>query len=171
MADPLPNRIPMGAADFYWSFDPSFGPYLRKLRNEKGLSLRAAAQEIGLSFTKLQKLETGGRSKPPSLQLLDRLAKIYDQPQEDFLRKAGVVIDMPPDFYDRMNNRKAFEGLVLHPALKPFKMTPDWVESFSERQRQQWIEFALKLEDHIQKGGESLTDIMEDAVVAEDHSS
>ena len=40
---------------------PAFGPFIRKLRQEKHLSLRAAAQRLGISFAYLSQLEVRTR--------------------------------------------------------------------------------------------------------------
>ncbi len=155
------NLIPMGEGTLFWSFQKDFGPYLRKLRKQRGMTLQEAAEQVNLSFTKLQKLETGGRVRRPSIALLQQLAHLYNRPQDEVFEKAGLVLEMPPDFYDRLNNKKAFAALMLHPELKPFKMTEDWLESFSERQRQQLIEYSLKLEDVLLKRKKPmLTDLM-----------
>ena len=87
-------------------------------------------------------------------------------------KKAGIILEMPPDFYDRLNSKKAFAALMLHPELKPFKMTEDWLESFSDRQRQQIIEYSLRLEGVLLKAKEPmLTDLMEEWTNKEDEES
>ena len=57
MPDDKSHLIPMGDGTLFWSFQEDFGPYLRKLRKQKGMTLMEAAGLVNLSFTKLQKLE------------------------------------------------------------------------------------------------------------------
>ncbi len=159
---------PLGEAEFYWTYRPEFGPYLRRIRKDRSMTLREASAELGLSFTKLQKMETGGRAKQPTLQLLGRIAALYQRPQEEVLEEAGVTIAMPPDVYSDINHESAFAALMLNNSLRPIRMDRAWLDSFSPLQKKQWIEFALRLEEHVQNGGRSLTDIMEDAVLSED---
>src|SRR3954463_3874338 len=73
----------------------TFRPYLRALRLGRALSLRAAASEIGISFAKLQKMETGGRFRIESPALFDALAALYERPVEEVLAEAGVRFDAP----------------------------------------------------------------------------
>lgn len=51
----------------------TFGPYLRELRVARGVSLRDAARRLGITFTKLQKMETGGRFRIASAGMFERL--------------------------------------------------------------------------------------------------
>jgi transcriptional regulator with XRE-family HTH domain len=71
------------------------GSYLLKLRQEKGWSLRRAAQEIGvLSHSRLQDFERGQDphsaipTRPTEAQLA-RMAKVYEVPVVHLLRLAG----------------------------------------------------------------------------------
>jgi transcriptional regulator with XRE-family HTH domain len=50
---------------------PRTGAYIRQLRKQTGLSLRAAGQLLGISYVYLQQLETGTR--PLTLHKLKRL--------------------------------------------------------------------------------------------------
>lgn len=74
----------------------TFGPYLRELRLGRGLSLRDAAGRLGITFAKLQKMETGGRFRIEAPAMFDGLAALYARPLEEVLGKAGVQIAAPP---------------------------------------------------------------------------
>ncbi len=69
-----------------------FGPYLRALREGRGLSLRDAAAQLGASAAKIQKMEAGGRFRAPSLDLLHRIADFYGQGREEVLAAAGFRV-------------------------------------------------------------------------------
>lgn len=74
----------------------TFGPYLRALRVGMDLSLRGAAGRLGITFAKLQKMETGGRFRIESDAMFDRLAEVYGRPFEEVLERAGVRFGMEP---------------------------------------------------------------------------
>ncbi|MEN3609845.1 helix-turn-helix domain-containing protein [Plantactinospora sp. ZYX-F-223] len=56
--------------------DPYFGPLLRRLRRERGLSLRGLAQLAHRSKSHIHELETG--RKPPSLHVAQHLDRVLD---------------------------------------------------------------------------------------------
>ena len=161
--DPRSLR-PLGEAAFYWRYKPEFGTWLRQAREARGLTLRAAATELEFSFTKLQKLEVSGRNKAPSLSLLQRFATLYGRPLGEVLEAAGVEVALPPDVYADVNRDDAFAALVLHPALRPVRMDAAWLDSFSSVHKQQWVEFALRLESHLAAGGASVSEILRQGV-------
>ena len=58
---------------------PEFGPVLRRLRFEKGLSLEALAERAGMvSHAHLSRLESG--RKQPTVEMLFRLADALEVP-------------------------------------------------------------------------------------------
>lgn len=59
------------------------GPRLRRVREERGLTLTDAAQATGISKSTLSRLETGRRR--PSLELLLPLAQTYRVPLDDLV--------------------------------------------------------------------------------------
>jgi transcriptional regulator with XRE-family HTH domain len=70
------------------------GVFLRKLRG--GLSLREAAKRSGLSYTYIRSLELGkhprtGSPINPTPDILRGLAKAYNYPHEELMRKAGYL--------------------------------------------------------------------------------
>ena len=73
----------------------AIGEHLKKLRLERGLSAREAAKRIGISYTRLQELESGvsrttGKPTSPSTDLLIKIAKGYDQPIPLLLEMTGL---------------------------------------------------------------------------------
>ncbi|MDP2317161.1 MAG: helix-turn-helix transcriptional regulator [Pseudomonadota bacterium] len=73
----------------------TFGPYLRELRVGRGISLRDAATRLGISFAKLQKMETGGRFRIVSAAIFEAVAALFERPLEEVLARAGVRFDAP----------------------------------------------------------------------------
>lgn len=124
---------------------PGFGPYLAGLRKERGLSLRDAALLIGISFGYLRKLESAERIPRPSILMLQQVAGAYNVPSAEVFHAAGIQSSTLADHAASVN--RVFRRLVLHPRLMPRGMdAPQWLDSFSTRQKSQWIEFAQRLE-------------------------
>lgn len=69
--------------------------YLKKQREDHGLSLRALALKSGLSNGYLSLLENG-RVESPSALVLSKLAKAFPVPIEELLSAAGVEIAKTP---------------------------------------------------------------------------
>jgi HTH-type transcriptional regulator, competence development regulator len=72
------------------------GEFLKKLRTEKGLSFREAAEKTGLSHSYIRYVEIGkrpGSETPinPTPETLKRFAKAYDYPYEELMRLAGYL--------------------------------------------------------------------------------
>ena len=132
---------------------PGFGQYLRRLRQGHGLSLRDAAAQLGISFAKLQKMETGGRFRIDGLGLLQAVADLYGRPRAEVLQEAGIHVVSPEGLEAALDIDRAFEALVLHPDLRPMRMDRGWAESFSTLQKAQWIEFARRLAGHPDAAG------------------
>jgi len=132
-------------AIYFREHKPTFGPYLRRLREERDLGLRGAAAQLGLSFAKLQKMETGGRFRLPGLHVLATIADFYGRPHAEVLHEAGVGVLRPEDIESGDARDRTFAALVLHPDLRPLRMDLAWTEFFSVLQKAQWIEFARRL--------------------------
>lgn len=145
---------------YVWKPQADFGPWLRELRERRGLSIRALAAETGLSFAKLQRLESGGRQRAPSSEMILGLAIYYGQPVEEVLERAGFRVDVPPDLKDALRCDESFMALVLHPKLRPIRMDDRFTDSFSRLQKAQWVDFARKLEAHLREGGAPVAELI-----------
>jgi transcriptional regulator with XRE-family HTH domain len=62
---------------------------LKKLREERGKSLRAAARDLGVDPSYLYRVERG--EKVASAELRERAAQFYDLPSEELKMAAGHV--------------------------------------------------------------------------------
>lgn len=160
VVEPTPLGRAMGEVAFYREHNPGFGPYLRKLREDRGLSLRDAADQVGITFAKLQKMETGGRFRIDSLSLFGAIADLYGRPRHEVLEAAGIKVLEPEELVDELDDDAVFARLVLHPALRPLRMDDRWLDSFSSLQKKQWVEFARRLEAFFHAGG-SLAKVLE----------
>ncbi len=160
LVEPSPLARAVGEVAFYREHNEGFGPYLRTLREDRGLSLRDAAEQLGLSFAKLQKMETGGRFRIDSLSLFSDLADFYVRPYTEVLEAAGIRVLEPHTLTAELDEESTFAHLVLHPALRPLRMDERWIDSFSTLQKRQWVEFAKRLEAFFHAGG-TLTSVLE----------
>ncbi|MBI3015784.1 MAG: helix-turn-helix domain-containing protein [Candidatus Tectomicrobia bacterium] len=65
----------------------SFGTFIRNRRTSLGISLRLAAQKLGVDPAYLSRVEAG--KVPPSEQLIHRLARFLECPEDEILLLAG----------------------------------------------------------------------------------
>ena len=153
---------PLSERGLAWTWRPraDFGPWLRAQREALGLALRDAAPALGVSFTQLQKVETNGRARAPSLELLTRAATLYGKDLELVLARAGYKMEVPEDLRNAVQCDDAFAALVLHPALRPACMDERWLEAFSRVQKAQWLDFTRRFEAHLKAGGAGLEGIL-----------
>jgi transcriptional regulator with XRE-family HTH domain len=141
-----PGLRPVDFAAVTWESRVTFGPYLRALRVAARLSLRAASQDLGVSFSYLAKLETGEKPTPPSLKVLGRMAHVYGRDLRELMHEAGFRFETSPEvdaLEESLDVR--FLRLVDHPALRPMRMDPVVAELIPPLVKRQWIEFARKL--------------------------
>ncbi len=95
----------------------TFGPYLRGLRQGRALSLREASARLGITFAKLQKMETGGRFRIDSTALFETIAALYERPVDEVLAAAGVFAPLPRP------------PVPAHERVWSFTRTAGWVRS------------------------------------------
>lgn len=138
-----------------WEHRQSFGAYLRQVRQEQGLTLRAASEYLGLSYSYLSKLETGARKSPPSMKALRRIATAYFRDIREVMYEAGFRSELLPDLVKERDTLDArFHRLVSHPGLHPPRMNRTVEECISPLVKSMWIDFALKLWEAAEEGGE-----------------
>ncbi len=155
----VPGRT--GVAAITWEARPSFGPYLRAMRESAQLSLRAAAAAIGVSFSYLAKMETGERPNPPTLKVLQRMGRVYGRDLRELMHEAGFRFETPSEIDtldDRLDAR--FARLVTHPLLRPMRMDPVVIELIPPLVKRQWIEFARKLAWHTAGSADAVETIL-----------
>ena len=155
-----------------WTWRPraGFGPWLREQRQAQGLTLKVAAARLGVTLTRLHKLEIGGRVRPPSLELVAAIAALYSRELDDVLSRAGFSMEVPAELRDAARCDETFAALVLHPALRPAHMDERWVESYSRIQKAQWVEFARRLDAHARAGGQAVAEIVGEGPTAAEAS-
>ena len=81
-----------------------FGKRLRSLRTKKGMTLRALAKVISVSFTYLSKIENGKVEYTPAPDTIRALAKALDVDPLELLKLAGKV---PPELEELVVGTRA----------------------------------------------------------------
>jgi transcriptional regulator with XRE-family HTH domain len=74
----------------------SLGQYLRAVRIARGWSLRVAAKQIGIAHSRVDEIERmidarTGKPFVPSYINVVKIARAYDLPLDDLLRRAGYT--------------------------------------------------------------------------------
>lgn len=86
-----------------------FGPFIKRVREAKGWSLREAARTIGLSHFRLSEIESGknartGHATRPSWNQVASIARAYGLDQATLLARAGYDVgdrsELSPDELD-----------------------------------------------------------------------
>jgi transcriptional regulator with XRE-family HTH domain len=79
----------------------SFGLYIGRVRDKRGLSLRVASRKIGVSFSRLGEWERGtdshtGKPVVPPRHAVSDIARAYGVPADELLAMAGYRSDRDP---------------------------------------------------------------------------
>jgi len=96
--------------------DNKFGNYMRKLRKEKGLTLKQVEQAADVSNAYLSQIERGQRN-PPHPDILRRLANVYEVTHRELLIAAGYLED-PEEQVKQEKIEKAFQHVTSDPHFK-----------------------------------------------------
>jgi len=91
-----------------------FGSYLRRLRKEKGLTLKQVEKAAKVSNAYISLVERGRRN-PPHPDILTRLAKVYEVPQRDLLVAAGYLEDDSSERLERAQVEQAYQHVIRDP--------------------------------------------------------
>jgi HTH-type transcriptional regulator, competence development regulator len=67
-----------------------FGPTMRQLRREKGISQRQLAEGVGVDFSYISKVENG-RLPPPAADTVEAICQFLGVPSERLLALTGKV--------------------------------------------------------------------------------
>jgi len=94
-----------------------FGSYLRNLRVEQRLSLREVEQRASVSSSYIAQIERGLR-KPPGVDILKKLAPVYDVPVRDLLSAAGYLKDEGISLSEEDEVNMAFRYVMNDPRYK-----------------------------------------------------
>jgi len=91
-----------------------FGPYLRQLRKQRGLTLKQVEKAARVSNSFLSQVERGVRN-PPRPDILNRLAAVYGVPVQDLLEAAGFITGNTKERTERDRIERAYEHVITDP--------------------------------------------------------
>jgi transcriptional regulator with XRE-family HTH domain len=101
----------------------TIGEKIKKLREQKGLSLRQLAEEVGLTFSYLSQIEREGRN--PSLKTLDKLCDFYDIDKTYFLADEKNWYKILPPELQEFVKKENIEYLQIGLKAKENGFTPE----------------------------------------------
>ncbi|MGO8990122.1 MAG: helix-turn-helix domain-containing protein [bacterium] len=97
------------------------GSYLRRLRQEKGMTLAEVAKVSGISIGYISDLERSEQNNPhPSI--LKKLASVYGAPLQELMEAAGYLVrdEKPPVFSEKDRVNWAFHVVLSDPDFSFF---------------------------------------------------
>ena len=95
----------------------NFGQYFKRLREEQRLSLRETQARSGVSISYIAQIERGLRP-PPGVDVLKRLAPVYNVPLLDLLKAAGHMDEAVPGITEDEEVDMAFRFVMDDPRYK-----------------------------------------------------
>ena len=95
----------------------NFGSYMRRLRKERGLTLKQVETHAKVSNAYISQIERGLRN-PPQPDILKRLAKTYDVPHRELLIAAGHLEEDSAETAKRRQIEEAFKHVITDPEFK-----------------------------------------------------
>src|SRR5579859_7252354 len=97
----------------YYGSVEKFGPYIRKLRKQRGLTLKQVEKAAHVSNSFLSQVERGIRN-PPRPELINRLAVVYSIPGRSLMEVAGYLPKTESNERERIE--LAFEHVITDPS-------------------------------------------------------
>ena len=94
-----------------------FGPYMRQLRKQRGLTLKQVEQGAAVSNAYISQIERGLR-RPPHPEILKRLAKMYEVPHRELLVAAGYLEEESQAQVERRKLEESFQHAVSDPKFR-----------------------------------------------------
>lgn len=108
----------------------AFGRYMKETRKQAGLTMRKAAEEIGVSFAYISQVEHGHR-QPPRPKVLVRFAAPYGVDPYALLVQAGYHPD--PGKREERWMKKDWDAIMEHPSIRDSLLKPKSVsEAFAK---------------------------------------
>ena len=95
----------------------NLGEYLKRLRLEQRFSQREVEERSGVSNSYLAQIERGDR-RPPSAEILRKLAPVYNVPVRDLLEAAGLLDEGTPGITEEEEVEMAFQFVMNDPRYK-----------------------------------------------------
>ena len=141
-----------GEAKRLWLDAPDFGAYLRTTREALNLSLRKAAERIGVSHTYVAQFERGETTL--TLDMYRRVADAYGVDVREVLDRGGCRYALVEEVADLLQNlrQKRFRRLWLDRDLKPADFEEKHLKLFPETVQTYIIELVKRVDDNARAG-------------------
>ena len=139
--------------DVMWLLNPDFCQYLRTLRQRQGLSMRQAAEQIGVSQAQYSRVEAGERN--PTEDFVRRAAEALDWDLAELLDLAGFMVLLPDDEAVAAMTAvdRDFENMLFQPEIRPARITNEEAALFSPRHREIYVDSVKRILAHERAGG------------------
>lgn len=129
----------------FWDNAADFGGYLKSVRERKGWTTRAAADQFGVSQAYITKLENTDRKRAPGTDLIHKIADVYGLDVREVMHEAGFRYDIPPSLDRRVGVDAAFRKLLNDPRFRPSGFHPDEEQFLAPLVRQQFVDLKLNV--------------------------
>ena len=150
-----------GEAKRLWLDAPDFGAYLRTTREALNLSLRKAAERIGVSHTYVAQFERGETTL--ALEMYRRVADAYGVDVREVLDRGGcryAVVEEVADLLQNLRHRR-FRRMWFHKALRPPEFEAEHLKLFPETVQGYIFELVKRVDDNARAGGARVHDIID----------
>lgn len=87
---------------------------MRKLRKQRGLTLKQVEKAAHVSNSFLSQVERGVRN-PPRPDILNRIAGVYSVPAHDLMEAAGYIKAKPGEMRERERVELAYQHVITDP--------------------------------------------------------
>ncbi len=84
----------------------TLGSYIRAKRKKKGFTLRQLAEQVGVDFTYLSKLENDRLEYSPSVKILKQLAVALDIDELEVLERANKISPLLQELFGEPKARR-----------------------------------------------------------------
>ena len=122
------------------------GAYLKKLRNEKGLTQEELAEKFGVTRRSVSRWETGDNL--PDIDILIEMSDFYNVELKDLLQGGNKNIENKEketailvDDYNKTNNNKSYKVVLVYLSLGIISLIINQTLSFINLPETFWIGF------------------------------
>ena len=123
------------------------GAYLKKLRNEKGLTQEELSEKFGVTRRSVSRWETGDNL--PDIDILIEMSDFYNVELKDLLQGGNKNMDNTQketailvDDYNKTNNNKAYRIVLIYLSLGIICLIINQIISMIELPETFWVGFA-----------------------------
>lgn len=117
--------------------DRTFGPWMRKIREEKGISASKLSRQLEMAWSHLNSIEKGTYGPPRDYDRLRKIAEILEIPVVEVYRRAGVPVDeilgLLIDYVVKKLLELAANPLGASQPLEPLNFVPTKIHAVAQK--------------------------------------